>query len=902
MYEEEVSFYVPKGFVLANFFSRKTSSTRGGGCSIYLRPNIEFKTIDVKSFCTESVFEVAGILLPKPKIVIVTLYRTPDSNIKNFLEIFESFLFFLNNSYSNCQYIISSDFNINLRVNNTMVQSFCNLLRSFNTYWLNEEPTRGEACLDNIVTSINKDLIKCKVVEPHISDHCGVFALFHGLNVVGNKTDYLITRSIRDLSPQAISNFKNGLLQINWSILNSFLNVEEAFNFFMTTLTDLFNQHCKVREIKVSSKPRKNKLKWLSPELLKIRQFKLALYDRYKNNKGTVWEPNYRTDYLKAKNLFRIKIDEAKRLENESYIANSKNKCKAAWNVVKTESNLKKQTDNILIESSIFNDYFVNLVDDLDLSSNQCISNGRARELVDSFVRYKNFDCNLTFKWREINSSDVLKFVSSLSSSVSLDYYGFSNKTVKNIIDVIVSPLTFLLNRLLEQGVYPEALKITKVSPIYKKGDKLNPSSYRPISLVPIFSKIFEGCIKQQLHSFFTQNNLYSTDQYGFIPGGSTIKAVEAVVENVLMNFENRLVSSAILIDLTKAFDCINHNLLLDKFHSYGIRGNELNLLKSYLNERKQMVVQYNDKSSFKNITIGVPQGSVLGPFLFVIAVNDFSYSVPCKSMLYADDTTLMNSTHYLDDLINKENSSLQSALEWFEANLLVVNQQKTEKIVFSLNSNIIKNTTSVKLLGIVLDNKLNWDHHVDQLCRKLSRVVFLLRKLRNSISTDILLTVYNALFQSQLRYGVVLWGNSSSAQRALIWQKKALRTIKNIPDRESCFPIFKEYKIMSLPNLYIFCNLLNVKETLSSFATRQEYHMYNTRNKYLLDLLRVRLEKTKCSHMYMKIVLFNKLPVTAWLVSVKRFKIVLEHWLKENVFYSVSDFLACDINNTLIF
>ncbi|KAG8244287.1 hypothetical protein J6590_108383 [Homalodisca vitripennis] len=130
------------------------------------------------------------------------------------------------------------------------------------------------------------------------------------------------------------------------------------------------------------------------------------------------------------------------------------------------------------------------------------------------------------------------------------------------------------------------------------------------------------------------------------------------------------MTTSAMLIDLTKAFDCIDHKILVDKFHSYGIRNNELNLLRSYLNDRKQMVVQCNDKSSFKNITRGVPQGSILGPFLFVMAVNDFSFNVTCKSVLYADDTTLINSTKYLDELMDKENQTLKMALEWFEAKL----------------------------------------------------------------------------------------------------------------------------------------------------------------------------------------------------------------------------------------
>lgn len=895
LYDQEVSLYVPNNFVVASCFTRDNSSARGGGCAIYVKENIEYKEVDLNSFCTAGIFEVTGIILPKLNMIIVTLYRTPDSNLTQFLNILDSFLSFLNEKYNKSQVTISSDFNINIIQNKPEVQEFLNILRSYNMYWLNTEPTRGEACLDNIVTTYDTNKTSCQVLEPHLSDHLGVFAQFHEVYVV-KKQPKPLTKSIRDMSNQAILNFKDDLLHTNWSNLYNFKDVDQAFDYFIMMLTSSFERNCKVRVIKV--KDTIKKIKWLTPELKQIKQYKLALYDRYKNSKGTLNELDYKKEYVKAKRLYKTKIDEAKRLKDEDYIANAANKCKAAWDIVKSESNSKNKRLECNIDSGSFNDFFVNIVSRLDSNQSKNVPDSVALKLVDKYIRDRGIDINKTLKWQEVKSEEVLNFVSSLSSSVSVDAYGFSNKTIKNIIEVIVTPLTYLFNYMLKQGVYPRALKKTKVCPIFKKGDKSDPSCYRPISLIPIISKIFELGMKQQLHAYFHNNNLYCKEQFGFIPGKSTIKAAETIVENILKNFEERRISSALLIDLTKAFDCIDHELLIGKLSCYGIRGNELSLLSSYLTDRKQMVVQYNDKSSLKNITTGVPQGSVLGPFLFVIAVNDLSFNVPCNSVLYADDTTLINSTTCLDTLVQNENQSLKMAFEWFKANSLIVNENKTEKILFSLNNLILEEKTSAKLLGIYLDSQLNWCSHVDNLCRKLSRMVCLIRKLRKCVSLDVLLLVFNALVQSQLRYGVVLWGNSASAKLAFIWQKKAVRAIKNIPDNETCFPLFKEYKIMTLPNLYIFCCLVNVKESLSSLTTREQIHGYHTRKKYFLELPQVRLEKTRCSHIYLEIKLFNKLPVNAWIVSLSKFKNVLEKWFKSNTFYSVSDFLSSDIKS----
>jgi len=227
----------------------------------------------------------------------------------------------------------------------------------------------------------------------------------------------------------------------------------------------------------------------------------------------------------------------------------------------------------------------------------------------------------------------------------------------------------------------------------------------------------------------------------------------------------------------------------------------------------------------------------------------------------------------------------------------LVVNENKTECIIFSLNNCLPIDNGSVKLLGVHLDSRLSWDSHINNLCSKLARATYLLFKLKHCVSKDMLVSAYYAFFHQHLLYGIMLWGNSGSSGKVFIKQKKVLRLIENRPQRESCVPLFKRLEILTLPCLYIYSCLVNVKEKLQYYTLRQDVHNYNTRNKHLLNLLSIRLQKSSSSHISMQIQLFNKLPVKAWTVQISKFKLAISKWLKTEAFYSVEEYLNCDIS-----
>ena len=231
-------------------------------------------------------------------------------------------------------------------------------------------------------------------------------------------------------------------------------------------------------------------------------------------------------------------------------------------------------------------------------------------------------------------------------------------------------------------GVFPNNLKIAKVIPLFKSGDSEIPTNYRPISVLRCFSKIFEKVLYGRLNDYFTKNNLLSQQQYGFRNNYSTSLAITD--ENLLHNLNNQLISCAVFLDLRKAFDSVNHSILLTKLEHYGVRGNALKLIQSYLSNRKQYVQGGNIKSSLNSIISGVPQGSILGPLFFLIFINDLSKSNSMKSILFADDTVLLQSDNNLENLQNSINHDMSKVMDWLTANKLSPNIAKTKYMLIT--------------------------------------------------------------------------------------------------------------------------------------------------------------------------------------------------------------------------
>jgi hypothetical protein len=354
------------------------------------------------------------------------------------------------------------------------------------------------------------------------------------------------------------------------------------------------------------------------------------------------------------------------------------------------------------------------------------------------------------------------------------------------------------------------------------------------------------------------------------------------------------------LVDLSRAFDSVCHDVLLSKLQYYGIRGKELQFFKSYLVGRFQLVHLGTEASSFREVLAGVPQGSVLGPLLFTIFINDLPSSMPCKTLLYADDTSFLHSGNDFQQTESFIQAMIDYGKMWFDSNFLTVNDAKTERICFSLRNMMSQDVSGikydhVKLLGITLDVKLTWVQHANSVISKLARVCFLLRRLKKCVSINMVTTAYHSFFHTHLLYGNLLWGNSSGAKQVFVWQKKALRIMFDIPIRVSCKPYFIENKIMTLCCIFIFQNIIFVKENVNKFFTRDTVHSYYTRGSTDLNAPAVRLSKFVKSHKYLQIKFYNKIPENFRGLDIKAFKRRLSRWLMSKAFYSIEEFFICN-------
>lgn len=361
--------------------------------------------------------------------------------------------------------------------------------------------------------------------------------------------------------------------------------------------------------------------------------------------------------------------------------------------------------------------------------------------------------------------------------------------------------------------------------------------------------------------------------------------------------FERNEYSTTLFLDLSKAFDCVDHCLLLDKLKLYYFCENTISLIKSYLSNRYQFVRLQNSQSSNLLIKTGVPQGSILGPILYLIYVNKFPTAMrDTHLVLYADDTTLSFNASNIPDVLTKAEKSQATALDWFLSNKLCVNVGKTQRMVFSLRHiDNEQGQDEVRFLGISLDPKLDWHSHGCSVASKLVKNIYALRFLRNCLSTKVLKQTYFALCHSQLSYGILLWGHSSSRHRLFALQRRAIRLIAHVSYRSDCKPVFTNLKILTLPSLYILECILYVKKNPVLFPSQVSVHDHETRFCRDVCYHHYRLKKAQNGPNHLAIKFFNCIPLNIRLLDFSILKNRVKNYLIEKAFFDFDEFLNCD-------
>ena len=382
--------------------------------------------------------------------------------------------------------------------------------------------------------------------------------------------------------------------------------------------------------------------------------------------------------------------------------------------------------------------------------------------------------------------------------------------------DIIASPISRLINKSFLTCIFPDVLKEAKIIPIHKKGSKQEVGNYRPISLLPALSKIWEKAINIQLTEKMDEMEVISDTQFGFRKGRNTIHAIQKLVQDIQRNKRNGKKCAAVFIDITKAFDCCDHKIMLSKLDNIGLNERGLKLMENYLKNRKQSVFIKGEQSKNTEIKLGVGQGTILGPTLFKVYIHDFQRNMKHMIIQFADDTTLLVSADSIEQLKIEIETELTLILGWFKSNGLTVHPGKTRIITFGndtvdvLIDNILitkcgsnEPEKSFNLLGIELDNKLNWDHQIQKIDAKISKAKYMLSTYRKSLNIESRKLLYYAYVDSHLRYGISLWGNTRghSLHKLKIKQKSIVRMLE--VGRYHTEPIMKKNKILKIADMY---------------------------------------------------------------------------------------------------
>ena len=384
--------------------------------------------------------------------------------------------------------------------------------------------------------------------------------------------------------------------------------------------------------------------------------------------------------------------------------------------------------------------------------------------------------------------------------------------------------LTNLFNKCYAEGYFPQELKTAKVIPLYKnKGDIESISNYRPISMLSIFSKLFEKLIHKRISDYVSTNNIINNSQYGFRAGHSTLHALINATENLYQSLDNNLHTLGIFTDFSKAFDTVNHNILCEKLQHYGIHGNLLMLIKNYLSDRSQYVYYGNNQSTNLPVDFGVPQGSVLGPLLFILFINDIiNVTELAKFVLFADDSNIFISHHDRAALYRLSNQVLQDIYNYCSANKIIINYEKCCFIEFksrnkptdyslAISNHKLEKVDSCKFLGIYINSNLDWKEQIAHVKKLVSRAIGALYSIKSVVPQKVLRSIYFALVQPYLVYAMPIWASKHSSQdfdSLFKLQKKAIRIVTNktakIDGRfQNTKALFKKKTISSL---FIIC------------------------------------------------------------------------------------------------
>lgn len=829
--DDEASIYNLPGYVM---HSKCNQSQRSGGVLVFVDNNLFCVRVEKTEIKTADIVHLKITLPDNIIIEILGIYRLHEYSPIIFTDELNIYL----NLIKNKNLIVCGDININLLNQLNCVDNYLTTMANHGLECKINEPTRiknnSKSLIDHVFIRFNVNLkieTNAWVIDSQITDHhmtalsIEYNATFRGL--VSNCNDLRLDFKLLD---KALSN-------ADWSQLYIMSSVSSAFSHFFSIFKSCIN---KSYISKNRNKKYPKKLKpWMSDALLKKVNEKNSLY---KESRTNPWDHPLRNQYRICKITLKHEIILAKNNYYKSYLETNKKDPKRQWQCVKelTGTSKKNQLSPLSVRNSsgviesdpklvanIFNNYFSTVAIDLRVKLDQDINQIRSKAHSLDFIK-DSYSLHSIFLYPTSNT-EILQIINELSTRKAPGYDSVTPAMVKKITHQIVKHLVYLINFSMSSGEFPNDLKNSIVIPLYKKSDKHTPSNFRPIALLSIFSKIFEKVIKSRLVNFLEQNKFFSKNQFGFQKKMNTENALLDFFGKVYEGVNDGDFCAGLFVDVMKAFDTVDHSILLEKMFKAGVRGIAHKWFSSYLSGRKQRVKVGEHLSDEVEIIHGIPQGSVLSGPLFLIYVNSLcNASFKGNLTAFADDTSLFYRSSSIQELQNTMQSDINLLRIWFTDNFLVMSP-KTQALVFNLSSqnrfelslkyhevsciqlhcncSEIGLVNDIKYLGLFVDSRLSWKVHVRYLKNKIikyTRIFYLIRPL---CDIELLRSLYFAFVHSKLEYAVTLWGGTySTTLKTIVSQQNSfLRIINNRSKFDQAIPLYRKLNILPFKNLYIY-------------------------------------------------------------------------------------------------
>ena len=864
---------------------RKDRDREGGGVAIYVNRNGSF-TYKVRNDLMPTDLEMIILEITQPKckpFLIISWYRPPGTH----MDLFEKINHVLENvECTDKEVMIVGDTNCDLLTSNPTCYTLKmkEIAINFHLKQLIKKPTRitenSKTLIDHIYVPAEK-ICKSGVLYTGISDHGMVYVTIgKDKKQIKNKHKFKTNRSYKHFDDNA---FVHDMENVNWEDIVHHDNIDDVLEDFENKFLKITNQHAPLKKKRV----RQKQSPWLTVELINemrkrdylkkkaCKSNSTEIWTEFKNKKNKVnimikkCKQNYFSEQLNTKNTKKI-------WENLRNIVPSKSK-NTDINNIKTEEGIKSNPYDI---ANALNEYFSTIGPKLAES----IPKGNDNDIMTSDQSIIN-----KFNFSQIDEEYIYNQLHKLSSNKATGNDEIPCKLIKLAINSILAPITYIVNLSLTTGCFPQKWKNARICPVFKGGDNTEPCNYRPISILPILSKILERTVFDQLYPYLNSHSLIYEKQSGFRPNFSTSSALINVTEDWINAIDKGEYVGLIMLDLKKAFDTVNHDILIKKLNNFSISPCVIAWFKNYLTGRIHNTNVNGTSSRQCRSICGIPQGSILGPLLFLLYVNDLPNVVNHVTVsMYADDTALYYVSKDVNEVTNKINIDLENVRKWLSSNKLSLNVDKTELMFIgthqklsrlsNLNLNININGTRLqrvsqcKHLGVKIDETLSWNMHIEHIKTKVLPGLYYLKKSSCLIPMHLQSMLYKTIVAPHFDYCNVVWGrcNKTLSNKLQVLQNRAAKIITKKRKYDSGTQALEELKWSNLEYKLTFNEQVMMYKIMNDLTPNylkkkfsQRHSVYNTRSINNLYIDKPNTEYKKRSLTYRGAHLWNNLNQT---------------------------------------